>query len=663
MSKLLWVALPLLAALALVLLRVLRGRRPSRLTLNVGSSLLLLAYLLTTAGLGIFWVANQQLPVFDWHYLFGYATVALVALHLVFNFPLVWRHLRHPRQRAHAVGRPVVPSGPAGRREALGAAGVLLAAGGAFALGLRQGRSELHVAVEPAAADGGSDGGSDGGAGAALAVVARFHAHSSQSRSGVLLRAPAAGWGEAPPPFKRYPGAPRLALPPAASASAAASAQEVGAAVLGSLLWHVAGVTAERGGLRLRASPSSGALFSTELYVAVRRVAGLAPGLWHFDAGHHALEQLSGAGHEALPRIAPDDPRLREAPAMVFATAVFGRTGQKYGERTYRYVLADLGHALENLRAAAAALGLAAQPLRRFDEALAAEALGVDEGEEGVLALVALMPSAGARVEPRAAPAAAPAPVMPGPATAWRTPDIGGAAALGMTRAVHAATSLRAAPARDAVAVPASIPLPRVPHALHGGSDVLARIRSRRSVRRYSAEPLPLPALAGVLQHLLVPAWLADAGVVRADVVAHAVQGLRPGVYRYEPAAHVLLPRRVSAASEDTVAAAARLREQSQAAGLGQDVIGDAAALIVLSIGRAAFAADPAGAARGYRHAFIEAGCAGERAYLAGGALGLGVCSVGAFYDADAEALLGMDPAYEWVLHFVALGWPVAHPG
>ena len=30
-----------------------------------------MAYLLCTAGLGLFWVANQQLPVFDWHYLFG----------------------------------------------------------------------------------------------------------------------------------------------------------------------------------------------------------------------------------------------------------------------------------------------------------------------------------------------------------------------------------------------------------------------------------------------------------------------------------------------------------------------------------------------------------------------------------------------------------------
>ena len=85
MPKLLWVALPLLAAAAWLCWRVLRRRLPSRLGLNVATSVLLLGYVATTAGLGIFWVANQQLPVFDWHYLFGYATLLLVALHLAFN--------------------------------------------------------------------------------------------------------------------------------------------------------------------------------------------------------------------------------------------------------------------------------------------------------------------------------------------------------------------------------------------------------------------------------------------------------------------------------------------------------------------------------------------------------------------------------------------------
>ena len=81
-------------------------------------------------------------------------------------------------------------------------------------------------------------------------------------------------------------------------------------------------------------------------------------------------------------------------------------------------------------------------------------------------------------------------------------------------------------------------------------------------------------------------------------------------------------------------------------------------AVIVLSADRAGLAADALGPARGYRHALLEAGLVGERVYLQATALGLGVCAVGAFYDDEASRLVGVDPAREWVLHFVAVGVP-----
>ncbi|WP_157269387.1 hypothetical protein, partial [Azohydromonas aeria] len=97
MPKLFWVLLPLLPALAWLAWRVGQGRAPPRRVLNAASSLLLLAYLAATAGLGLFWVARQQLPVFDWHYLFGYATLGLLALHLSLNLGSAWRALRGGR--------------------------------------------------------------------------------------------------------------------------------------------------------------------------------------------------------------------------------------------------------------------------------------------------------------------------------------------------------------------------------------------------------------------------------------------------------------------------------------------------------------------------------------------------------------------------------------
>jgi nitroreductase len=86
--------------------------------------------------------------------------------------------------------------------------------------------------------------------------------------------------------------------------------------------------------------------------------------------------------------------------------------------------------------------------------------------------------------------------------------------------------------------------------------------------------------------------------------------------------------------------------------------VGDAAAVFVLSMDRVVFAADPLGPARGYRHAFLEAGLVGERIYLDAVPRGLGACAVGAFYDDEASTVVGVDPAREWVIHFAAPGVP-----
>jgi SagB-type dehydrogenase family enzyme len=636
MSKLLWVAMPLLLATAWVAVLALRGRLPPRLALNVWFSLLLLAYLLSTAGLGIFWVANQHLPVFDWHYLFGYATVLLLLLHLVFNFRVVWRHLLRPRAPAEA--QPPLPRGGE-RRGVVGAmagAGLLAAAGVGYLLGLRHGRTELRIDL--AGASPASSAAPNAGAQrAALAVVEQFHEFSAHSRLGALRRAPGADWGERPPPFKRYPSAPRVALPLPRADLPASAAGELGLAALGAVLWHTAGVSEQRGTIAFRTSPSSGALFATELYVAARAVAGLASGVWHYDARDHALHRLS----EQAPAAAVQD---ENAAAHIVATAIFRRSGHKYRDRTYRYVLADLGHALENLRAAAQFVGLSCRFARQFDEARAAATLGIDEADEGVLAWVAL------------APAGSPATtVAVGPG--WQTAPLPTAATLGVTEAIHRATSLRAAPGVQAVALPPlawtaasatesvagtlTLPPPRdVP------VSALKEIARRRSTRRYAGTPLALADLSTVLHAMLriVPPVFSSA--VRVNVVAHAVDGLDSGAWRYEPGSHSLHRRHAQRIE----------RTASRRAALDQDVIGDAAAVFVLAIDRAAFMADAAGAARGYRHAYLETGLVGERIYLQAGALGLGVCAVGAFYDDEASALVGVDPAREWVVHFAALG-------
>jgi SagB-type dehydrogenase family enzyme len=607
MDKLVWVLLPLAAVATWVGWRAWRRRLPPRPVLNAVFSLLLLAYLLATAGLGLFWVANQHLPVFDWHYLFGYALLVLVALHLVFNLGALRRHLG-PGLRA----RPV-PAADVERRPARLAAGVLAllgAVGAAYWMGLRHGRTELRLVVA----------GSDGESGAGLSVVESFHELSSHSRTGLLRRAASTDWGARPPPFKTDAAVQELALPTAARSAGFGGLLSLQG--LSTLLWHTAGISAERGGIHFRTAPSSGALFASEFYLAVRAVPGLAAGVWHYRPRRHAL---------ALVLPGPPDAVLvpAAAPAALVATALWRRSGHKYGDRCYRYVLADLGHALENARQTAAALGGGAILLPWFDEMALAQRLRVDEADEGVLAHLLL--------------SAVPMQLLR-PARALQPADLhGGAATLGVTMAIHRASSLRGEVAWATAADPAA----------PASVDPLPLIAARRSHRRYADRPLP----ASTLQQLLLamsrpPAQLSDA--VRIHVLTPSVQGLARAAWHWDPTQQ----RLVHARAHD-----GELRTRARAAALDQEVVGNAAAVVVLGLDRPRFAVDPAGPGRAYRHAFLEAGLLGERLYLQAQALGLGVCAVGAFYDDEAAALVAVDPAREWIVHFAAVGPLQPGPG
>ncbi len=604
--KFAWVLAPLALYGVVCAILAWRGRMPSRMALNVHTSLLLLAYLFGTAGLGIFWVANQQLPVFDWHYLFGYATLLLVSLHLVFNLPVVVRWFAKGRSGPAAVGK-----GNSLQVAKVAALGFALAA--AFYVGTRQAGGAMPI--DPAR---GQQHGQEH-------PIVRYHAFSSESRASVFRRAPGVAWGDAPPPFKPYPDAPKFLLEkggPGAYdlgrllAAPVAPAQRFTVADLGRMLHLSSGITLRRGGHALRAAPSSGALFPSELYVAARRVDDLPPGLYHYDPRQHRLDFLG-----PLPA-ATGAPHADDADALVLLSAVFRRTGYKYHNRAYRYALADAGHLLENVRLAAHGAGMAPQLLRRFDDAAAAKALAIDGVEEGVLAMMALRRAprpADANMDHDGAPAFAP--VEPAPATA-----------IGVTGVVHQATSLRMVPppAGTEIALPPPAPAAR---------ELFTTIVTRRSERRYASAPVPLDQLSGMLADLRQRPQLY--GGVEISVVINRVTGLAPGVYRYLPDHALRLVR-----GGDFAAAA-------QSAALSQDAIGDAAAVLILSSDRERILA---GGARNYRHALLETGMIGERWLLGAVARGLAACPVGAFYDDEAAALIGVDGARHWVFHFAALG-------
>lgn len=134
------------------------------------------------------------------------------------------------------------------------------------------------------------------------------------------------------------------------------------------LCWAAQGITEPRRGLR--ASPSAGATYPLELYVAT------ADGLFHYIIDQHKLSQIKENDvRPALRAAALDQYMVEQAPAVFIIAADVRRTAQRYGARAERYVMMEVGHAGQNLLLQAVALDLVAVPIGAFDDDATAKAL------------------------------------------------------------------------------------------------------------------------------------------------------------------------------------------------------------------------------------------------------------------------------------------------
>jgi SagB-type dehydrogenase family enzyme len=483
----------------------------------------------------------------------------------------------------------------------------------------------------------------------------------------------AVDWSRRPEAFKEYPGARTIPLP----ADFARSKESTAAAVdgarrpvvalapkpvslreLSTILQMTDGLTGKartRKGLApifTRAAPSAGALYPTLVYVVARDVEGLEPGIYHYDVKAPALQRVSAAGPaddlESLATMSSSPQLLRGASfALVFTTDYY-RSSFKYGARSYRFGLLDAGHMAENAILAAEYEGLATRPLGRFDDRRVNALLGLDASREAALLILPF----GERAPGSSAGAAATEwPFVSAPAE-LRSPDVPTLILLAHGRTMLATsatpgTTVAPFPAPPPLAVRSGDATVALPRAEMPADDLFATIEKRRSARHWTTAGMTLQQLSTVLETSLGTAAgpepsTENHGALREYVVAMRVQDLAPGVYAYDPAGPAL--RRLKAG---------QLKSAMYSAGLLQDCVGDASAVIVHTAD-AARLPYPDGS-RGYRYANLDAGMAGERLYLSTVALGLGTTGVGSFEDDEVGALLGTGRE-ELVLYLSAIG-------
>ncbi len=154
------------------------------------------------------------------------------------------------------------------------------------------------------------------------------------------------------------------------------------------ILWAAQGITSKERGLR--AAPSAGALYPLTIYVSVRSVERLSPGVYEYLPKEHTLKLIKeGDVTENIYESALRQEPIMEGKVTLIIVADYDITRARYGERAERYVYMEAGHVGQNIYLQAETLNIGTVAIGAFDDGGVERAAGIRE-EESVLYLFPL---------------------------------------------------------------------------------------------------------------------------------------------------------------------------------------------------------------------------------------------------------------------------------
>lgn len=479
-----------------------------------------------------------------------------------------------------------------------------------------------------------------------MKTAVRYHEETKYAPE-TIDQQPQIDWSTQPRPFKEFRSQQRTALrshwqvrmPRPGVLEADGLPAEPGKptlAKLSALLAHTAGVTLviESGRERtyFRAAPSAGALYPTETYVVVRKMDGIADGIYNYQVREHCLAPLiEGDFSRDLEHWGLKHPAIAESHCIILFSAVFKRSSFRYFDRAYRRILLDTGHMLGNLTAFAPEVGLDAIPLASFHDGGLNSLVLFDEREEGVLAVCPLVEN-GKAFAPAIPLASGTEKIEPAGSLLL---DLHYASAIGDTGA--RAKGRRSIPATRGASDGRTFDI--ASGVRDFGDRMSPIILTRRSTRQFSAKPMELEDLAQVLATAYLPT-LADHGAagprhffdpgrIETYIAVQRVNGLSPGLYAYEVAKSEL--RQLQSGDPSRA---------SEFICLGQE-LGSRAGAVIFHCAALPEVIDAYGD-RGYRYLGLDAGHIGQRMAFAAIDRGLGTSGIGGYYDNHVNALFGL---------------------
>lgn len=300
-----------------------------------------------------------------------------------------------------------------------------------------------------------------------------------------------------------------------------------------------------------RPVPSGGALFPCELYLLIGQEQCIPPGIYHYDAIHHALDVLRTGDYS--PHLSTYLSQQTGTPAFtLLLSCLFWKNGYKYGEFSYRLSSLDIGVTIAQHLAIFSRYALPTMVHYQFLDQAVNQLPGLADFHESVYAAITVdmkeektqVPTEQAfslpleplslLAEPRAEPATS--------ISQWPLLD-----------ALHRMSFFQST---DAFQSPGNVRPITAPEALDntfiplssGDLDLLAGLHRRRSASGYfKPEALRQRQLADLLV-ASAQGYSNDIDVqpcalqhVLFYCVINAVEGISPGVYYYHPGRQALV--------------------------------------------------------------------------------------------------------------------------
>lgn len=148
---------------------------------------------------------------------------------------------------------------------------------------------------------------------------------------------------------------------------------------------------------KFRPIPSGGGGFSSEVYVCI--LNGQIPqGLYHYQPDDNSLEFILKGDHlEVIKEMSGTEPYINsdDLSCIIFITSIIERLYIKYGERSYRFMLLEVGFLAQTISLLSEAIGLGSCIVGGYQDSKIEEYIGID----GILESVQCVLAIGKKVE------------------------------------------------------------------------------------------------------------------------------------------------------------------------------------------------------------------------------------------------------------------------